>query len=465
LKEPVQAVDGAKLLDDVRAFLCRFVSYPDEHAAVAHALWVVHAHLMDAWETSPRVAFLSPEPASGKSRALEVTELLVPRAVITTNVSPAYLFRRIVRDDGTPTILFDEIDTVFGPKAVGNEDIRALLNAGHRRGAVVGRCVTRGKIVETEEIDAFAAVALAGLGWLPETITTRAVVVRMRPRAPGERIEPFRRRKYAAAGHALRQQLELWAGGVLATIEGRWPALPPGVDDRAADVWEPLLAVAEAAGGSWPDRARAAAVAIVAASKETSPSLGVRLLADLRTVFGDRDAMRTTDILDALLAMDEAPWADLKGKPLDARKLATRLREYGIRRKRIRSGTDVTWGYDRADFDDAWTRYLPPPQSPQESATSATDDQKAREIASCSVADVADYVAVVADGPTQSATPEATDSAIVAAVAVVADYGRTQTDWPDAPPIGTIEADDETGVRYRYAGGDPMEQASWEPLQ
>jgi hypothetical protein len=150
--------------------------------------WIAHAHLMEAWESTPRLAFLSPEPASGKTRALEITELLVPNAVEAINVTPAYLFRKVGADDGKPTILYDEIDTVFGPKAKENEEIRGLLNAGHRRGAVAGRCVVRGKTVETEEISAFCAVALAGLGWLPDTILTRAVIIRMRRRAPGEKV-------------------------------------------------------------------------------------------------------------------------------------------------------------------------------------------------------------------------------------------------------------------------------------
>lgn len=180
--DPERRDEGAGLLDDVREFLGRFVAYPSEHAHIAHVLWVAHTHLMPAWESTPRIAFLSPEPGSGKSRALEVSETLIPAPVEAVNVTPAYLFRKVGSD--SPTILYDEIDTVFGPKAKDNEEIRGLLNAGHRRGAVAGRCVVRGKIVETEEIPAYCAVALAGLGGLPDTLLTRSVVVRMRKRAP-----------------------------------------------------------------------------------------------------------------------------------------------------------------------------------------------------------------------------------------------------------------------------------------
>ncbi len=107
------------------------------------------------------------------------------------NVTPAYLFRKVGSPDGCPTILYDEIDTVFGPKAKDNEEIRGLLNAGHRRGAVAGRCVVKGKTVETEEIPAYCAVALAGLGWLPDTLLSRCGIIRMQRRKPGEKVSRF----------------------------------------------------------------------------------------------------------------------------------------------------------------------------------------------------------------------------------------------------------------------------------
>jgi hypothetical protein len=179
---------------------------PSEHAHVAHALWNAHTHLMDAWDSTPRIAFLSPEPGSGKSRAIEVAELLVPNPVEAVNVTAAYPFRKV--GETAPTILYDEIDTVFGPKAKENKKIRGLLNAGHRRGAVAGRCVVKGKTVQTEEIPAYCAVAFAGLGGLPDTLQSRSVVIRMRKRAPSEPVEPFRRREHPAEGHALRDRLE-----------------------------------------------------------------------------------------------------------------------------------------------------------------------------------------------------------------------------------------------------------------
>ena len=245
-----ETLDGATLLDQVEAMLARFVAFPSEHALIATALWIAHTHALPEFETTPRLAFLSPEPGSGKTRAMEILELLVLRPLLTVNVTPAYLFRKVADEQGPPTVLYDEIDTVFGPRAGDNEDIRGMLNAGYRRGAVAGRCVIKGKTVEVEELPAFAAVALAGLDDLPDTIMSRSIVIRMRRRAPSERIESYRRRVHQDEGHDLRDELAAWVSVVWAELEGAWPKLPEGIEDRNADVWEPLLAIADAAGGT-----------------------------------------------------------------------------------------------------------------------------------------------------------------------------------------------------------------------
>lgn len=366
--------DGAALLNDVRVFLGRFVAYPSEHAQVAHALWIAHAHAMDAWESTPRLAFLSPEPGSGKTRALEVSELLVPRPIEAINATPAYLFRKVSDEAGAPTILFDEIDTLFGARAKENEEIRGILNAGHRRGAMAGRCVVKGKTVTTEELPAYCAVAVAGLGNLPDTILTRSVVIRMRRRAPSERVEPYRRRVHAPQGHALRDRLVDWAARACPVLSQARPQMPAGVEDRAADVWEALLAIADQAGGSWPAAARVAAVTLVTAARDSTPSLGVRLLADLRRIFGDAEAKSSELILRELIDLDESPWGDLRGKPLDSRRLSSYLRPYGVAPRVVRIGTVLARGYARTDLWDAWVRYLPPlePAGHVTSVTSVT---------------------------------------------------------------------------------------------
>jgi hypothetical protein len=312
---------------------------------------------MDAWESTPRLAALSPEPKSGKTRLLEVTELLVPRPVHAVNTTPAYLFRKVADEAGSPTILYDEIDTVFGPKAKDNEDIRGLLNAGHRRGAVAGRCVVKGRVIETEELPAYCAVALAGLNDLPDTIMSRSIVIRMRRRAPNEVVEPFRHRVHSKEGFALRDEIAEWSE--IISVDG-WPVMPDEITDRDADIWEPLLAVADAAGGGWPERARHHAVALVTNSTMATGSLGVRLLGDIKKVFDEsgKDHLSTVDLIAALIAMDESPWGDLHGKALDARGLSRRLSNYAVKPGSQRDGGSTFKGYNRADLADVWSRYV-----------------------------------------------------------------------------------------------------------
>jgi hypothetical protein len=368
---PITADEGATILDDAFANLKRFVSYPSEHARVAHALWCAHTHLVEAFESTGRLAFLSPEPESGKTRALEATEPLVARPISTVNASAAYLFRKAGDDAGPPTVLFDEIDTVFGAKAKEHEDIRGFINAGHRRGATYGRCVTHGNTVLTEESPVYSAVAMAGLGWLPDTLLSRSIIIRMRRRLKTETVEPFRQRIHVPEGQAIGRRLAVWAKSVLKDAEAARPEMPAGVEDRQADAWEPLLVVADLAGGEWPSRAREAAVALVTVARETPVSLNLRLLEDLRTVFLNRlvaieqtqpHGLGTKTILDDLCAVEDSPWQTInKGERLSPDQLSRRLRDYSVKRTNLRLTPGVreqTRGYPIAPLADAWRRYL-----------------------------------------------------------------------------------------------------------
>ncbi len=354
-----RASDGALILDQVRAFLGRFVSFPSEAALTSVALWAAHAHLVLVGENSPRLALLSPEPGSGKTRVLDVLETLVPNPMSVLSASPAAVFRSIEVEH--PTLLMDEVDAIFRRKGSedGAEDLRALLNAGHRQGATIPRCV--GPRHDVARFAVYGAVALAGLGDLPDTLMSRSVIIRMRRRTPGEKVEPFRRRLNASTGEELRDQLAAWAQSVADQVRDVFPDMPDGIEDRPADVWEPLLAIADAAGGQWPDTSRAACVELAKVAENRDASLGVRLLGDLRTVFGEVDALHTETILDALHKLDEAPWSNLRGKPLDPNGLAWRLKQYGVSSIAVKVAGKVLKGYRREHLWDAWSRYLPSP--------------------------------------------------------------------------------------------------------
>jgi len=249
-------------------------------------------------------------------------------------------------------------------RAKSQRKFEGLLNAGYRRGAMVGRCVIVGKTIETVESQSFCAVALAGLGWLPDTLMGRSIIIRMRRRGPQEKVEPLRRREWAAAGEVLQDRPAAWAAPLIDDMKKARPEMPLGVEDRAADCWEPLLAVADAAGGHWPDIARAAAVALVASARDANPSMGILLLEHCRTVFGDADRLPSEQLLLHLHDLPESPWRNVKGKPLDDRGLAYRLRKYEIKPKVIRFGLTTARG-SSGRFRGRLAADLPPP-SPQE---------------------------------------------------------------------------------------------------
>jgi len=361
------------LFDDVEAAIRRYCLLPGEHEYVAVTLWVVLTHLLRMFDYAPRLVIRSVEKRSGKSRLLEVIDALVYSPLRAVNATVAYIFRSLTADP-PPTLLFDECDTIFGSKKVAenNEDLRGLLNAGFQRGLPFGRTV--GPMHVATEFSTFAMAALAGIGRMPETIEDRAVVVVMKRRTAEEKVKPYRISRDGPHLHALREKIAEWAATVTEVDDD--PVLP--VEDRAADLWAPLVAVACLAGGRWPERARKAAAELVesAAEEDTARSTNLQLLADIRDVL-DTDFVKSADLCSKLRSITESPWEQYE---LNPSKLGRRLREYEI--KTGHSDDKKERGYHRADFSDAFTRYLPsaPKASkPSEGVRQSADQHEHRD--------------------------------------------------------------------------------------
>lgn len=362
MTRPHRVIEGPAILDRLHAVLTRYVVLPSPEATDAVALWIAATHAQPAWAHAPRLVIRAPEKRCGKSRLLDVVEGTCCNPLITVNASTAAVYRSIGSDE-PPTLLVDEADTIFGGK-VGetNEELRGLLNAGHQRNRPTIRWDNARNRVE--KIGTFAMAALAGIGQMPDTIEDRAVVVRMRRRAPGETVSPYRHRRDGPALRQLANDLTEWLRGDLAALERAEPVMP--LEDRAADTWEPLITVADHAGGDWPDRARHAAETLTAErDSNTVASDRIRLLTDCRNAFGDADAIPTGALLDRLKADLEAPWAEYGGTGLTAMRLGTLLREYDIRPDTIRFPQPVgqAKGYRRVSFTDSWQRYCPVPEA------------------------------------------------------------------------------------------------------
>jgi len=364
--------DAPALLTELVAFIRSYVVMTAAQG-IAVALWTMHTHAFQAAQTTPYLSITSAERRSGKSRLLEVLAVLAFRPLVAANTSEAALFRSIAAE--RPTVLLDEIDAVFGPKARDHEDLRALLNAGYRAGTPVLRCVGEGSKQRVEQFDVFAPKALGGIGALPDTIADRSLPIRLKRRARGERVERFNLKSAPALAAPLRDRVALWAEQHVDALERATPALPEELDDRAQDVVEPLLAIADAVGGEWPMRARQALIELRTGegAGDDGDSLGIRLLTDLRAIFADQgvDRLSSAGIVAGLVEDAEAPWADWRGKGLTQRGLATILGSYGIRSTTVAlaDGTRAK-GYKREQFEDAWRRYRPE-NSPQ-SVTSVT---------------------------------------------------------------------------------------------
>ncbi|MGW5215938.1 DUF3631 domain-containing protein [Streptomyces sp. NPDC004051] len=360
--------EGAALLDDLRAAIGRYVVLPNDEALTAVTLWVAASHIQPALQHAPRLAVVGPTKGCGKSRVLDVLHETVHQPMMTVNTSPAVVFRVIGKNP--PTLLVDEADTIFGPKAGDKEDLRGLLNAGHQRNRPAWRI--SGPEHKPTAFPTFAMAALAGIGDLPDTIMDRAVVLRMQKRRPGERIAPFRSRYSVPELNALRNRLAVWLAPLRGAAERLVPPMP--VEDRAADTWEPLVIVADLAGGHWPSQARAACLAMTRNEvvQDEQTTLKTRLLRDIRRVFeqeGNKEALRSHDLLASLIQDAEAPWAEYGTKGLNAYHLANLLRDFGISpaNHRFENGRQAK-AYARNQFLDAWARYCPDPAQPAPAA-------------------------------------------------------------------------------------------------
>ena len=346
-----EAVNGGETLSEISGTFTRYVALP-AGAADALTLWVAHAHAFKVFLCSPRLNISSPEKRCGKSTLRDVMAVFVPRPLLTENLSVAVLFRLV--DAHAPTILADEYDAWIHD----NEELRGLLNSGHRRGGQAFRCV--GDNNEVRGFQVFAPAALCGIGSLPGTLHDRSIVIRLERAKPGELRERFdsRRTEYE---QQLCRKLARWCSDNQAQLESCDPALPQNAFNRLADNWRPLFAVAEITGGEWPQRAANAFAKLTSEDDADAQGMGAMLLADIKRAFGDKagDRMFSKSLVESLCAMSDRPWPDAhRGKPITENWLAHRLHAFGISSRTLRIGTDRAKGYELADFKEAFERYL-----------------------------------------------------------------------------------------------------------
>lgn len=347
-------VDGAALLDEISATLRRFVVMSPE-AADGVSLWTVHAHGIQAADYSPILTISSPVKGCGKTTLQQrLLRRLVPRAVPSCNMSAASLFRLIEATSGT--VLFDEFDSL-NPEA--KEALRNLINAGVGRDDAYVYRVDGDKKRELRRFAVFGPKSIALNGRLPETLEDRSIVVRLERKTKEEHVERLRRRRADEVLTPLQRKAARWTQDHHEEIRETEPEIPSSLNDRAADLWEPLLAIADVAGGEWPGRARRAALFLSSGSPEER-GLKEQLISDSVGVFHAKEATRlsSAELVSGLVEMEGRPWAEwYKGRPMTTNGLAKQLKGFGIRPKSIREGEKVVRGYELADFSNAVSRY------------------------------------------------------------------------------------------------------------
>jgi hypothetical protein len=351
-------VSGAELLSALVEQIGRYMVM-EPGAALCAALWALLTHCFQTFGITPRLAITSPRPQCGKTTLLDLLQRLVVRPLLAANVSAASVYR--VVEVALPTLLIDEADTFLST----NDELRGVLNSGHRRGGAVIRVV--GDDMEPRQFSTFAPAAIAMIGHLPGTLADRSVSITLKRKRADEPAESFRYDRVQELDR-LARMCARWAKDNADRLRDLDPVVPSNLYNRAADNWRPLLAIAEAAGGDWPERARAVAAATVDADQAKR----VGLLADIREVFDskDNDRIKSADLAAALVAMEGHPWAEhgRTGKPLTPNGLARMLAGDNVTPQLIRFGLDeVGRGYEREQFADVFERYLP--STPKTSVT------------------------------------------------------------------------------------------------
>ena len=358
-----EPVKGAELLNKIEQTIRRFIVCEPETARAA-ALWIVMTWLIDVVKVAPLAVITAPEKRCGKTQLLDLIGKMSYRPMSTSSITPSALFRSI--EMWQPTLLIDEADAFIND----NEEMRGLLNAGHSRTSAF-TIRTVGDDHTPKRFNVWGAKAIAGIGKLQDTVMDRSITLELRRKLDCEHVDRIR---HAEPGlfETLCRKLCRFAEDNRETIRNARPSLPEELNDRAQDNWEPLLSIADTAGGEWPEKAIAAALKI-SGDNQSAQSIGTELLSDIKEVFDEKNVSKlfTSDLIAALCEDSEKPWDTYnRGKPISPRQLSNRLKEYGIKSKDIRIGYENKKGFEKSQFEDAFNRYIhTQPEPPVLSAT------------------------------------------------------------------------------------------------
>jgi DNA polymerase I-like protein with 3'-5' exonuclease and polymerase domains len=371
---------GADVLEGLCDLLRRYIRFKQEEEAWAVALWIAHTHFVSVFELVPYLAVSSAVFRCGKTHLLDLARWASARGKRMSAASDASIFRSLAVDS-PPTLFFDEVDNYIG-ESTDRAFLIGVLNEGFEVGGVVTRVEETNGKQENKDFRVFGPKAFTGIGKiLPATTLDRSIRIRLERRLRSERIAKWRHRRVKEQAEGVRGLLAGWAAADTERVQQHYDSdleFAVGTNERAEDLWEPLLAVAEAAGGEWPVRARRAARELTP-SDDDSTELSLILLADIRRVFagaGTPEVLKSGELRDKLNALEEAPWGGLRdGKGLSTNRLAAMLAEFGAAPERgyPESGGPQIRGWWRASLEPIWERFLPGPEASQSDSPISTN--------------------------------------------------------------------------------------------
>jgi Protein of unknown function (DUF3631) len=346
----------ADVIADAEWFIRRFCILPDS-AYLPLATWVAATHVSEAFDAFPYIALMSPAKRCGKTRVLEVLELLCRKAWRGTSPTSAALYRMMT---DSPTLLLDEVEALRG-KQVSEVSlaILAVLNAGHRKGATVPRC--DGPKNEVKHFPVYGPKAFAAIGGLPDTLADRCVCLTMQRKTESQKVDRFLSTRAKAEARPLSESLAVWAEANNSTVESVYGEMGDlgFLSDRDADLWMPLFAVCAIAAPNRVTELKSCALVLTGAksANDVEDSLLLKLLQDVRNVWAEGTAHMSTEVLlKNLREVSDSPWNEYE---LNARKLSHKLRAFGVAPRQVRIGALSVKGYVRTELEDAFSRYLP----------------------------------------------------------------------------------------------------------
>ena len=346
-----QPVDTHALLLELMAQLRRYVVVQDD-VAIAITLWILFSWVHEVAVHSPLLIATSAETDSGKSTLLGVLSFLVPRAYFAVELTGTNIYHIV--DLKKPTLLIDEADQLFRRKAA----LAEIVNAGWTRGSARIPRMVHGVI---HEFDAFCPKVIGMLGLnLPSATANRAIVCMLWPKLPSEQVADFRRVDDDDFT-TLRRKLMRWAADNAVLLKDANPVVPPGFSNRVTANWCLLLAIADVAGGLWPEWARAAAVKL--SHQRHQPSERLRLLAALHPLLATREQITSAELVELLIADPDGEWAEFRGRgPITQRQVAALLAGFEIFPVVLHPTKQASLsrrGYRRSQFGDLFARFLP----------------------------------------------------------------------------------------------------------